>query len=145
MIDVPPGATTVPPPVDIDVNQVMRTNPLITDFRPLPSYPLIVATGQQEPVYQGQPVGNQPPFGGIVPPIGRYPQPPSHGQNQPPSTDTGKGGGTSTHPIDTSPSPPPRVTPTPTPVIGRTLPGRAGATTRPSGRARRSATPPIIH
>jgi hypothetical protein len=67
MIDVPAGATTVPPPVDIDLNQVMKTHPLITDFRPLPSYPLIVAAAQQqrpaEPVYNGRPVSGQPVIG----------------------------------------------------------------------------------
>ncbi|MEY2557085.1 MAG: hypothetical protein QOE34_510 [Verrucomicrobiota bacterium] len=49
MIDVPAGATTVPPPVNIDLNDVMRKHPLITDFPPLPSRDLIVATSQQPP------------------------------------------------------------------------------------------------
>ena len=43
MIDVPPSATTLPMPVNIDLNDVMRNNPLITDFKPLPSQPLIMA------------------------------------------------------------------------------------------------------
>src|SRR3954465_14338777 len=49
LLDVPPGATTLPMPVNFDVNQLMRTHPLITDFRPLPSYPLIMAVAQQPP------------------------------------------------------------------------------------------------
>jgi hypothetical protein len=94
MIDVPPGATTVPPPVDVDLNQVMKTHPLITEFRPLPSYPLIVAAAQQqrpaEPVYTGRPVSGQPiisrPGGGRgigLPPFGRT-DPRDHRRPPPP-------------------------------------------------------------
>src|SRR5205814_368239 len=36
MIDVPPGATTVPLPTNIDLKDLMRKHPLITDFPPLP-------------------------------------------------------------------------------------------------------------
>jgi FecR protein len=46
MEDVPPGATKLPPPVDINVDQVMKTNPLITDFAPLPSRNLIYASSE---------------------------------------------------------------------------------------------------
>jgi hypothetical protein len=49
MLDVPAGATTLPMPVNIDVNDVMRNHPLITDFKPLPSRPLILAAAQQPP------------------------------------------------------------------------------------------------
>ena len=37
MLDIPAGATTLPMPVNFDVNQLMRTHPLITDFKPLPN------------------------------------------------------------------------------------------------------------
>lgn len=47
MIDVPPGETTLPMPVNIDLNDVMRNHPLITGFKPLPSQPLIMAAAQQ--------------------------------------------------------------------------------------------------
>ena len=47
MLDVPAGATTLPMPVNIDLNDVMRKHPLITDFKPLPSRPLILAAAQQ--------------------------------------------------------------------------------------------------
>jgi len=47
MIDVPAGATTLPMPVNFDLNELMRTHPLITDFKPLPSQPLIMAAAQQ--------------------------------------------------------------------------------------------------
>jgi hypothetical protein len=65
MEDVPAGATKLPPPVDIDVNDVMQHHPLITDFAPLPSRDLIAATIQNQPV-TGQPVNGGPRF---IPPV----------------------------------------------------------------------------
>lgn len=59
MEDVPAGATKLPPPVNIDVNDVMKKHPLITDFPPLPSKDLIYANAPDRPV-QGQPVGGGP-------------------------------------------------------------------------------------
>jgi hypothetical protein len=56
MIDVPPGATTLPPVTNINVDNVMKKHPLITDFPPLPSRDLIYA-GNNSPPVQGQPVG----------------------------------------------------------------------------------------
>ena len=53
MVDVPPGATTVPLPVNVDLNDLMRTHPLITDFPPLPSRDLIIAASQQPPPPSG--------------------------------------------------------------------------------------------
>jgi hypothetical protein len=49
MLDVPPGATTLPMPTNFDVNELMHSHPLITDFKPLPSAPLIMAVAQQPP------------------------------------------------------------------------------------------------
>jgi hypothetical protein len=109
MIDVPAGATTLPMPVNIDLNQLMRTHPLITDFKPLPSQPLIMAAAQQPP---------EPPpsYSGpniiipIVPIINFGPR-----TTKPPGT-------TTSHPVTQPPGttkPPssnPRSTPTPTPA-----------------------------
>ena len=61
MLDVPAGATTLGKPVNIDLNQLMKTSPLITDFPPLPSEGLIATAIQDQrksgpsgpPVYQG--------------------------------------------------------------------------------------------
>jgi hypothetical protein len=69
MLDVKAGATTLPDPVAVDLKQIMKTHPLITDFPPLPSQGLILAAIQNqqnsgpagEPVYTGRPVGGQPP------------------------------------------------------------------------------------
>ena len=75
MLDVPAGATTLPEPVDIDLNQVMKTHPLITDFRPLPSRDLIAAVAKNqggpggEQVYQGRPVAGGPRVPDFRPPI----------------------------------------------------------------------------
>ncbi|HEY2124184.1 MAG TPA: FecR family protein [Chthoniobacterales bacterium] len=72
MEDVPPGATTLPPPVNVNLSDIMRTHPLITGFGPLPSRDLIMATASNPPpVSQGQPPDGEPPppLPGIVPPI----------------------------------------------------------------------------
>ena len=105
MLDVPAGATTLPAPVNIDLDRVMKTSPLITDFPPLPSQDLIVAAIQDQrssgpggpPVYQGVAAddpatgypGGLPPFypGGTV--GGGRPKPPRGGGKPP-----GHGGGT---------------------------------------------------
>ncbi|HEV2806021.1 MAG TPA: FecR domain-containing protein [Chthoniobacterales bacterium] len=124
LLDVPPGATTLPMPVNFDVNQLMQTHPLITDFKPLPSAPLIMAVAQQPPppTYTGPnvyPVINPPhrgprPYPTVTPPPVRNPpgtkppgttRPPSP-ETKPPATDTTK--------------PPP--TPTAPPIITRTGP-----------------------
>ncbi len=51
MIDVPAGATTLPMPVNVDLNDIMRNHPLITDFKPLPkpAAPLWPAAQQAAP------------------------------------------------------------------------------------------------
>lgn len=70
MLEVPAGARTLPMPKNIDLNQVMKTHPLITGFRPLPSRDLILTAAQNprgpgdEPIYQGQPVDEPPRRGG---------------------------------------------------------------------------------
>ncbi len=62
MVNVPPGATKMPAPEDMDVDLIMNKNPLITDFPPLPSRNLIYASRDRPaaPIYQGRPVGSQP-------------------------------------------------------------------------------------
>jgi len=73
MLDVPAGATTLPMPVNIDLDQVMNSHPLIVGFPPLPSRNLIFAAAEKqraadpdgERVYQGQPVAGSGPTGGI--------------------------------------------------------------------------------
>lgn len=124
MIDVPAGATTLPMPVNVDLNQIMRTHPLITDFKPLPSQPLIMAAAQQP-----QPEPPPPSYTGPIIPIlpvinfgpnrGPYPtrsptksptNPTTHPVTQPP--------GTTKPPTRNNPPP----TPTPPPVILKNAP-----------------------
>jgi hypothetical protein len=125
LLDVPPGATTLPMPVNFDVNELMRTHPLITDFRPLPSYPLIMAVAQQPPPppppsYTGPSVNINLPGGFNVGPTGprhwRDPQPnptvtPRPSRNPPGTKPPG-----TTSPPKTNGSPPP-PTPTPGPIL----------------------------
>jgi hypothetical protein len=66
MEDVPAGATKLPPPVNVDLNDIMQHHPLITDFGPLPSENLIYATAQNPPA-TSQPTGGGGP--GFIPPI----------------------------------------------------------------------------
>ncbi len=86
MLDVPPGATSLPAVQNFDVDRFMKTNPLITDFPTLPSRDLIYASAANgsERVYSSQPVsGGTPPPG---PPFGR---PPHHGRAPVTNTPTG--------------------------------------------------------
>src|SRR4051812_22760237 len=121
LLDVPPGATTLPMPVNFDVNQLMRTHPLITDFRPLPSYPLIMAVAQRPPPppppsYTGPSININLPGGFNVGPRGPHgpqsnPTVTPRPSRNPPGT---KPPGT-TNPPKTNGSPPP--TPTPGPIL----------------------------
>jgi FecR protein len=63
MLDVPAGATKLPSPVDIDLDQIMKTSPLITDFPPLPGQ------GPEGPVAEG-PVNVMDGPANIIPPPG---------------------------------------------------------------------------
>jgi hypothetical protein len=125
MLDIPAGATTLPMPVNFDVNQLMRTHPLITDFKPLPSAPLIMAVAQQPPpaTYNGPTISVGP---NILPiPIYNPPghNPPPRPSGSPPPTTTTQPPGTKQPPGTTKP---PRTnstpTPTPGPILRRTGP-----------------------
>jgi hypothetical protein len=132
MIDVPAGATTLPMPVNVDLNDIMRNHPLITDFKPLPSQPLIMAAAQQPPPqpppsYSGPnitipivPVINFGPNHGPRPPRNTNPPPnPNPPPNKPPGPIVKRPPGT-TKPPGTNNNPPP--TPTPPPVILKNAP-----------------------
>ena len=124
MVDVPPGATTVPLPVNVDLNDLMKKHPLITGFPPLPSRDLIIAASQQPPpsgpsafpilpvidlLGGGVKVGPRGPRGPRNPP-GNQPQP-SPGPRDP---TTGQGPqGLGVGPSKTTPTPPPIYRPAP--------------------------------
>jgi hypothetical protein len=152
MIDIPAGATTLPMPVNVDLNDIMRNHPLITDFKPLPSQPLIMAAAQQPPPAPAPPPPPPITFTGpsIVPVINfgggfnrpphRGPQPSRSPGNNPPPTTNQSPGQTKT--------PPPRSqsTPTPPPVLLKTLPPgqtqAAGTTNTNNKKAVKKPTPP---
>jgi hypothetical protein len=131
MVDVPPGATTVPLPVNVDLNDLMRKHPLITGFPPLPSRDLIVAAAQQPPppprgpsVFPILPVIDL--FGGGVKVGPRGPRGPRNppGQHPPPSPgprDPTTGQGPQGEGPVVGPNKPPS---TPPPVIYRPGPGQ---------------------
>ena len=144
MIDVPAGATTLPMPVNVDLNDIMRNHPLITDFKPLPSQPLIMAAAQQPP--PPPPPSYTGPTISILPVINfgpnSGPRPTrSPGTTKPPTNPT-------THPVTQPPGttkPPasnPNSTPTPTPppVILKTAPSQ---TYNPKKVTKKPTPPPI--
>jgi hypothetical protein len=137
MLDVPAGATTLPMPVNINLNDVMKSHPLITDFRPLPSQPLIMAAAQQQPQPQAPPPSYTGPninidIGGILGgggPHHRNPQRPPSTQpptnNPPPSAPPGRTPGPTKNPPGATtttnpPTHPPKNPPATTTTIPRT-------------------------
>ena len=139
MLDVPPGATTLPMPVNFDVNQLMQTHPLITDFKPLPSAPLIMAVAQQPP----PPAYTGPNIGPIIipPPRGPYPTiTPRPNRNPSPSpTPRRERSPIVDKPPTSTNAPPP--TPTPGPIL-RTGPKSTPAPKRTPVRVIKKPTPP---
>lgn len=136
MLDVPAGATTLPNPVNIDLNQVMKNHPLITDFPPLPSRDLITQAAQQQeppPSYR-PPVVSIDIFGGGFSGGTRHHDPRRPPRQPPKNTD----GNTNDNPSpNQSPYRPPGTTkppgptkspgatapaPTQSPIITRTVP-----------------------
>jgi hypothetical protein len=159
MIDVPAGATTLPMPVNVDLNQIMRTHPLITDFKPLPSQPLIMAAAQQ-PQPEPPPPSYSGPTISIVPVINFGPNfGPNRGPHPTRTPPTTKPPGTTTtHPINQPPGTTrlptnnnPPTTPTPSPVILRkapnqtyTPPNRTTTTNTKKVTKKPTPTPPPI-
>jgi hypothetical protein len=144
VLDVPAGATTLPMPTNFDVNQLMRSHPLITDFKPLPSAPLIMAVAQQPPppapTYTGPiipipiiPIINQPPSRGpgpnptVSPRPNRYPPPKPPGDTKPPTTN-------SQPTITPTPGPILRQAPKPTPTPSRVIRKKPQPTPPPGPR-----------
>src|SRR6266404_5901229 len=157
MLDVKAGATTLPNPVTVDLRQIMKSHPLITDFPPLPSQNLIGAAMQNqqssasigEPVYPGRPVTGQPVSGqptGYVPPLigggAVFPLPGGRGSHPTRGTGSRGSGGSKSTPTPTGSRVSTGVKPTPAPTTY--LPGKASPK-RPVGRASPTPTPPTIY
>ena len=159
MLDVPAGATTLPMPTNIDLNQIMKTHPLITDFRPLPSRDLIAAASQQQPPPEPGPRGpNILPllpvinFGGGFTTGPRRPPRNPPGRNDP-APPTGPSGPQGPHRPDRPKDPttgqgpgvvgPTKTTPTTPPVIYRQPPGQTRVpkpTATPNRRVQKKKT-----
>jgi hypothetical protein len=155
MLEVRADTKMLPDPVHIDLNEIMQTHPLITDFPPLPSQDLIFAaanastspgkrgTNKPKPVVT-QPIVNQPPPSPVVgPPTGIVPPPPP-GPPPPPPPTSPVTVATPTPGVRPSPKPTPTVTPTPTPRKRPRPPGGI-APKPPGGVVQATPTPPVIY
>ena len=110
MLDVPPAASTLPMPVNIDLDELMRTHPLIVDFKPLPSLPAILAVTKRQPPSTSSGPATQP----RVWPTPIAPSTPGSGQKPTPTATPISSPRESTTPPNRSPTPTPQiVTPTP--------------------------------
>ncbi len=142
MEDIPAGATTLPPPVNVNLSDIMKTNPLITDFGPLPSRDLIMATASNPPVYQGKPPDNEPPPSGpgILPSI----LPTLIGVGLGPLSGGGGGGGSHPHANTHTHTKNPGTTHTAKPTTGGNAGGTKtiGHTNRPKNPATKDAVNP---
>ena len=102
MLDVPAGATTLPLPTNVDLNQIMKSHPLITDFPPLPSRDLIAAAAQEQ--QPSEPRG--PSVFPILPVIDLFGGGLNRGPHRHhPPRDTRPSGTTQTHPAGTDDGP----------------------------------------
>ena len=150
MIDVPAGATTLPMPVNIDLNHLMKTHPLITDFKPLPSEPLIMAAAQQPAppppppaiTFTGPSIVPVINFGGgFTRPPRRGPQPSRSPGNQPPPTTNKTPGPTKPPGTNSQPTPTP-----PPPILLKTKPPgqtqAVGTTNTNTKKVLKQPTPP---
>lgn len=147
MLEVPAGATKMPLPTNVDLNQIMKTHPLITGFAPLPSRDLIYAAAQEPP--PPEPRGpsvlpilpvidllggfNRGPRGPRRNPPGNRPQPSAPPRT--PSTGEGAGAGPNKGPV----APPPITRQAP----GRTrVPPVTSNTPKPRQRIPKKTTQP---
>ena len=168
MLNVQGNAMKLPAPEEVDLDQVRRTHPLLTDFPPLPSDNLIRAAIKKQQGGGSGPVASTPtppPTGPIV--VNPLPRPTFTPRNFPTRTPTPpKPPGTSNSPTVTptpriGPNRPPKgpiktPTPTPAPILRRTIPPSTGnvagppaqgGQTLPKKKGIRRATPtptPVI-
>lgn len=136
MLEVPDGADVLPMPVSIDLDELMRTHPLIVDFKPLPSEPLIRDVVRRAPPPSNPPsrvpVYNPPP-----PPVAGNPPPPGPFPTRPPGTNPRPPRPTPTP----SPTTTPRLTPPPKPTPSPTKPPQTNPKPTPTPRPKPTPTP----
>lgn len=141
MLDVKAGATKMPRPADVDLDRLMRTSPLITDFPPLPSQDLILAAirDQQTSASGGSPVS------GRTPRAFKSPTPAATVTFTPPPRPIFTPRFVPSPPLRT-PTPPPDQTTTPPPKpTPRSFPTKTPkGTPRPSPRSTRTPTGNLV-
>jgi hypothetical protein len=119
LVHVRAGAKKLPKPGHVDLRRILNTNPLITNFPPLPSLDLILAvqnlnrTAIRQPLTSGPPAQTGAPLNAVPPgavpnPVGQ-PGPPTSSSYPPVSVPTS----TPHHRPTPSPHPTPKPTPTP--------------------------------
>jgi FecR protein len=122
MVSVKAGALELPKPTDVDLEQLMKTHPLIVDFPPLPSEALITAE-----------INKQHGITSAIPPPPPPPPPPPSPTAPPTQTATPKptpGAVITTYTPRPIPTRTPRPKPTATPRPVGTIPPVATATPR---------------
>jgi hypothetical protein len=147
MLSVKAGATKLPPPEDVDLDHIIKTHPLLTDFPPLPSQGLILAVIKNQrarppraPTVNYTPVVTPAPRPILtsttqpIPPP-NFPPPPSRPPKRTPTP--------TVFPTRTPP-----LTPTPTPTVSPTRRPRPKPPQTPkatsTSTAQSSPTPPVI-
>jgi hypothetical protein len=122
VLDVKAGALKLSVPVNVDLDQIMKTHPLITDFPPLPSENLIrnVIKNQPPPATSGPApaIAGAPPGSQVQPVTTTGPAPPPTQINTPIPTPPPKRGRTPrpiSNPVSTGQPPPPQGN-TPKPI-----------------------------
>ncbi len=151
-LDVPPGADVLPMVEKVDLDELMRTHPLIVDFKPLPSEPLIrdVVRRAPPPRTTGPPrlvVNPTPP-----PAVGQPPPTPPPNRRPPPLvTPTPRPTPAPTRPPGTNPKPtptptrPPQTNPKPTPTPTRPPQTNPKPTPTPTPKPKQTPTPKPSH
>lgn len=169
MLSVKAGATKLPAPEDVDLDQIIKTHPLLTDFPPLPSQDLILAAiKNQQARPPAAPPPRQPATGGptavpvvnftpVVIPRPRPTPPPnpiltttSTAQPIPPPSFTPRPGRPPKRTLTptASPTPTPSYETTPTPTVSPTRTPRPKRTHAPKTTStstdQSTSTPPVI-
>jgi hypothetical protein len=161
MLSVKAGATKLPAPEDVDLDQIIKTHPLLTDFPPLPSQGLILAVIKNQrarppraPTVNYTPVVTPPPRPILTTTSTAQPIPPpkfTPRPSRPPKrTPTPTVFPTRTPPLTPTPIPtrtrPPRATPTPRALPTRTPRPKPTPTPKATTTStdQSTPTPPVI-
>jgi hypothetical protein len=161
MLNVQGDAMKLPAPEEVDLDQIRKTHPLLTDFPPLPSDDLIRTAIKKQRRGGSGPVASTPiPAPPLTPtgPIGVNPLPrptftprnfptraptPTPTPTKPPGTSDSPTATPTPRKVPIRPPKGPRKTPTPTPapILRRTIPPSTGNALGPSGQSGQTQIP----